>query len=248
VPQCTVMEVAVLVGAIVGSVVGGIVGVRRSRRIRAAVERVKELRSAFHQLEVSYVLAGERDALTIAKIEASPLLPTLKATFRHVGDRVYYSDGAPTGAACRIFLDATGKIVAALVQAPGLEPAACHMYSFAPNTEYWTLPYQYRGLAMGPSSRVAAADWTAGSDALLQRHREIIREVDDVLTMSSADDVVAQWKRFFRLCVEWRGSQEAVALFEADALSLAGGDKRIAKRIAKRLKQALPSARVLPPS
>ena len=244
----TVMEFAILVGAIVGGVVGGVVGVRRSRRVRAAVERVKEMRRAFHKLDVSYLSPGEPDASMIAKIDASPLAPTFKAAWRHVGDRVYYCDGVPIGAACRIFLDETGKIVAALVHAPGPDPAACHMYSFAPNTEYWTLPRQYRGLAMGPRSRMATTDWTAGSDAMLKRHRELIQGADDVLTMSTADDVVAQWKRFFQLYVEWRGSQDAIALFEADALSLAGGSKRIAKRIAKRIKQALPSARVLPPS
>ena len=210
------------------------------------MKRVKELQAAFHKVDVSYRLPSERDVATIARLDASPLFPRLKASWRLVGDRVCYRDGIPIDMGFRIFLDDPGTIVAALVQAKHLPTVACHIYSFAPDAEYSTVPYEYRGLALGPHLRLAEAEWTPDFDSVLKLHHEAVRDAKDLLTLSSADDVVAQWRRFFQRSVEWRDSQETVALFEADALSLAGGNQRIAKRIAKRLKQELPSARMRP--
>lgn len=240
------MELGILIAGLVGALIGGAIGIRGARRVRAAVETVKEMRRTFPGLDAMYVLPGERDATAVAKLDASPLSLALAASWRVVGDRVCYRDGLSTGMAVRIFLDGTGTIVAALIHATNLPFVRCYMYSFSPDTEYWTLPHQYRGLALGPQSRMAAANEAAGFDALVRRHRELVGEADDLLTMASADEVVAQWKGFFQRSVQWRDSQEDSALFETDALSLAGGNQRIAKRIARRIKQELPSARARP--
>ena len=63
--------------------------------------------------------------------------------------------------------------------------------------------------------------------------------------VTSADDVTAQWKRFFQLIATWRAALDEAALYDADALSLAGGNPRIARRIAKRMQAEVPAARVL---
>jgi hypothetical protein len=57
--------------------------------------------------------------------------------------------------------------------------------------------------------------------------------------------VIAQWKRQFRAAAAWRDSLDPARLFDADALSLAGGKPRIARRIAQRMQAEVPPARLL---
>jgi hypothetical protein len=237
-----VSDVVVLVAALVGGIVGGTVGHRRTKRMRAALTTLKEMRAAFTELDVTYQVPGEADAAAIAKLDAAPHSQSLSDRWRHVGDRVHYHKGKRAGAT-RIFVDHAGKVVAVLMERTNEIAVPCHMYSFTRDTEYWTLPFTYRGLALGPAVRTANGSVTL--DVMHAKHRELIRDADDLLVLTSADDVTAQWKRSFQSVVTWRAALDEAALYDADALSLAGGNPRIARRIAKRMQAEVPAARLL---
>jgi hypothetical protein len=200
------------------------------------------MRSSFDELDVTYEVPQEVDAATIAKLDAAPHSQSLSDRWRHVGDRACYRDGKREGAT-RIFLDHSGKVVAALLERTNEIAVPCHMYSFTMDTEYWTLPFTYRGLALGPGVRTA--NGSATLDVMHAKHRELIRDANDLLVMTSADDVTAQWNRSFRAVVAWRAALDETALYDADALSLAGGNSRVARRIAKRMQAEVPAARVV---
>jgi hypothetical protein len=162
-----------------------------------------------------------------------------------LGDLVADTGEKPATTAYRLFVDKQGTTVLALIASDHLSAVDSSVYTFTPGGQYWTLRKEYRGLALGPSYHLAHVDWLASLDAQVKRHRELVGDTLNQIAISSSDDVVAQWTAAFRRCIDWRTGMDAVVLFEADAMSLAAGDKRAAKGIAKRMTQELPSARIV---